>query len=149
MDTSPSISDVDRYFVFRRLLDSIFNILPVCILSLSFLLLPLWSIRHPWNASFHFSFLIVRQSVGLLGQGISLSLGRRYLHKHRQTYIPWVGFEPTIPVFERAKTVHALDRAATVIIRYSYNGGKFRCNIRGVFFRMVANTSSDVACFAE
>jgi hypothetical protein len=27
----------------------------------------------------------------------------------------WVGFEPTIPVFERAKTVHALDSAATVI----------------------------------
>jgi hypothetical protein len=26
-----------------------------------------------------------------------------------------VGFEPTIPVFERAKTVHALDRAATGI----------------------------------
>jgi hypothetical protein len=29
--------------------------------------------------------------------------------------MPGVGFEPTIPVFERAKTVHALDRAATVI----------------------------------
>jgi hypothetical protein len=26
-----------------------------------------------------------------------------------------VGFEPTIPAFERAKTVHALDSAATVI----------------------------------
>jgi hypothetical protein len=26
-----------------------------------------------------------------------------------------VAFEPTIPVFERAQTVHALDRAATVI----------------------------------
>jgi hypothetical protein len=26
-----------------------------------------------------------------------------------------VGFEPKIPVFERAKTVHALDRGATVI----------------------------------
>jgi hypothetical protein len=26
-----------------------------------------------------------------------------------------VGFEPTIPAFERAKTVHALDRAATVM----------------------------------
>jgi hypothetical protein len=26
-----------------------------------------------------------------------------------------VGFEPTIPAFEGAKTVHALDRAATVI----------------------------------
>jgi hypothetical protein len=26
-----------------------------------------------------------------------------------------VEFEPTFPVFERAKTVHALDRVATVI----------------------------------
>jgi hypothetical protein len=29
--------------------------------------------------------------------------------------MPQVGFEPTIPVFVRAKTVHILDRAATVI----------------------------------
>jgi hypothetical protein len=29
--------------------------------------------------------------------------------------MPRVGFEPTIVVFERAKTVHVLDRAATVI----------------------------------
>jgi hypothetical protein len=29
--------------------------------------------------------------------------------------MPRLGFEPTIPVLERAKTVHALDRAATVI----------------------------------
>jgi hypothetical protein len=29
--------------------------------------------------------------------------------------MPGVGFGPTIPVFERAKTVHALYRAATVI----------------------------------
>jgi hypothetical protein len=29
--------------------------------------------------------------------------------------MPQVAFDPTIPVFERAKTVHALDRAATVI----------------------------------
>jgi hypothetical protein len=28
-----------------------------------------------------------------------------------------VGFEPTIPVFEQAKAVHALERAATVIDR--------------------------------
>jgi hypothetical protein len=28
--------------------------------------------------------------------------------------MPWVEFEPTIPVFERAKTVHASDRAAIV-----------------------------------
>jgi hypothetical protein len=36
-------------------------------------------------------------------------------HRTTQTSMPRVGFEPTIPVFERAKTVHALDRAATVI----------------------------------
>jgi hypothetical protein len=28
--------------------------------------------------------------------------------------MPPVGFEPPIPVFERTKTVHALDRAVTV-----------------------------------
>jgi hypothetical protein len=28
--------------------------------------------------------------------------------------MPWVGFEPTIPGSERAKTVHILDRSATV-----------------------------------
>jgi hypothetical protein len=30
-----------------------------------------------------------------------------------------VGFEPTIPVFERAKTSHALDCATTVIVIYA------------------------------
>jgi hypothetical protein len=34
--------------------------------------------------------------------------------------MPWVEFEPTIPAFERAKTVHALDRAATVIGQVIY-----------------------------
>jgi hypothetical protein len=29
--------------------------------------------------------------------------------------LPRVGFEPMIPALERARTVHALDRAATVI----------------------------------
>jgi hypothetical protein len=29
--------------------------------------------------------------------------------------MPQVGFEPKIPVFELAKTVHALDRGATVV----------------------------------
>jgi hypothetical protein len=29
--------------------------------------------------------------------------------------MPRVGFEPRIPVFERTKALHALDRAATVI----------------------------------
>jgi hypothetical protein len=37
------------------------------------------------------------------------------VNKRTQACMPRVGFEPTIPVFERAKTVHALDRAASVI----------------------------------
>jgi hypothetical protein len=58
------------------------------------------------------------QSVGLLERGIGTSQGR-YLHteqhkqnKRTQAYMTRVGFEPTIPVFERAKTVLALARAA-------------------------------------
>jgi hypothetical protein len=37
--------------------------------------------------------------------------------------MPQVEFEPAIPVFERAKTVHALDSAATVIgvVEYSFS----------------------------
>jgi hypothetical protein len=68
----------------------------------------------------HFSnFLIYTQSVGLFGQGISLSQGR-YLHtehKYRinahRPFMFGVRFEPPIPVFKQAKTVYALDRAAT------------------------------------
>jgi hypothetical protein len=33
--------------------------------------------------------------------------------------MPWMGFEPTILVFERAKTVHALDRVATAIGKFN------------------------------
>jgi hypothetical protein len=35
--------------------------------------------------------------------------------KRTKTSTPQVGFELTIPVFQRAKTVHALGQAATVI----------------------------------
>jgi FAD synthase len=66
----------------------------------------------------HFS-----QPVGLRGRVINTSEGR-YLntgqHKQRinaythETSMTYVGFEPTIPASERAKTVHALDREATV-----------------------------------
>jgi hypothetical protein len=36
-------------------------------------------------------------------------------NKRTQTSMLWVGLEPTIPGFEREKTVHALGRATTVI----------------------------------
>jgi hypothetical protein len=66
-------------------------------------------------------FLNLRQLVGLRGWGISLFEGH-YLRRttqtqnnHRQTYISGVWFEPTIPAFEWAKTLHALDCASIVI----------------------------------
>jgi hypothetical protein len=73
-----------------------------------------------------FSFVIFfTQMVGLVGRVISSSQGL-YLytrqHKHRinaythQTSMPWTGFKPTIPASEWAKTVHALDRTATVTV---------------------------------
>jgi hypothetical protein len=37
------------------------------------------------------------------------------MNKRTQTSMPQVGFETTIPVFERVKTVHALGRADTMI----------------------------------
>jgi hypothetical protein len=56
------------------------------------------------------------QSVGLFGEGISQSQGR-YLQTeqtYRHQYLNWKS-NARYPVFERAKTVDALDRAATVM----------------------------------
>jgi hypothetical protein len=39
--------------------------------------------------------------------------------------MPSVGFENTVPVFERAKTVHALDRGAILIGAIPSNPCKF------------------------
>jgi hypothetical protein len=70
-----------------------------------------------------FFILIILQTVGLLGRVISPSQGlypNTGQHKHRinthtyQTFMPCVGFEPTIPAPERVKVVHALDRWATM-----------------------------------
>jgi hypothetical protein len=85
-----------------------------------------WVTIHPWLYSHcgpwpFFSFLI--HTVGRLpwtgDQPVTRPLPTYRItqtqNKRPQTSMPWVGVEPTIPVFERAKTVHALDRAATVI----------------------------------
>jgi hypothetical protein len=37
----------------------------------------------------------------------------------------WVGFERTIPAFELAKTMHALDRSATVTGRFPISAIKY------------------------
>jgi hypothetical protein len=78
------------------------------------------ALQPPWALVSDFQFRNnFSQPVGLLGRAISPSQGL-YLntgeHKHRinaythQTSMPYVGFKPTIPAFELAKT----DRSATV-----------------------------------
>jgi hypothetical protein len=69
-----------------------------------------------------FSILILfTQSVRLLGQGISPSQCR-YIHRTKRAQNKQtnrdasLGLEPTISVLEQAKTVRALDRAATAIV---------------------------------
>jgi hypothetical protein len=47
-------------------------------------------------------------------------------NKRTQISMPWVGFEPTIPASERAKTFHALDRVVTVIGLIYFFGQKCR-----------------------
>jgi hypothetical protein len=74
------------------------------------------------TVAFFFSFLIL-YTVGKtpcmgdqpVARPLSTHRTTQAQNKRRQTPMPRVGFEPTIPVFERAKTVHALDRAVTVI----------------------------------
>jgi hypothetical protein len=51
--------------------------------------------------------------------------------------MPLMGFEPTIPAFEQAKTVHALDCAVTVIsdflVWYSVTQNGLPSNNRFIF----------------
>jgi hypothetical protein len=66
------------------------------------------------NLGLFFSFLIHTQDS--LDGGSSRRKAATDTHNKRaQTFMPRVRFEPMIPVFGRAKTVHALDRAASVI----------------------------------
>jgi hypothetical protein len=59
--------------------------------------------------------------------------------------MPRVGFEPTSPVFERAKTVHALERAATVVGRTLYYRNVPRRNFRLQILEVKWRTEEDDA----
>jgi hypothetical protein len=96
-----------------------FRLFPPSSLACSFLFL--YGSTDLWTLTAFSESQSYMQSVGLLGLGISQSQDR-YLYmttltqnKCTQTSMPRAGFEPTIPVFELAKAVHALDCAATVI----------------------------------
>jgi hypothetical protein len=76
-----------------------------------------------------FSFLIytIRQD-SLDGASARRKAAAYTQNKRTKTSMPRVGLEPTIPVFKRATTVHALGLAATVIGWYDI----FLTNMRSV-----------------
>jgi hypothetical protein len=86
-----------------------------------------------WTLAFFFSFLIL-YTVGMTPWSRDQPVARplpthrrtQTQNKRTQTSMPWVGFEPPIPAFERAKAFHALDRAATVIGTMRFKGINFR-----------------------
>jgi hypothetical protein len=56
--------------------------------------------------------------------------------------MPRVGLESTTPVFERAKTVHALDRTATVIGDRTATSYDFNCDSFLIFvFKLLLKVS--------
>jgi hypothetical protein len=83
---------------------------------------PTWSIAHRWNTSFHFNFLTAytagrtpRTGNQAFSRPLPTHRTTQIQSRRTQTSMPWVEFEPMIPVFEREKTFHALDRAGNVI----------------------------------
>jgi hypothetical protein len=89
----------------------------------------------PWPL---FSFLNYTQSAGLLGRGdqpvarpLPIHRTTQTQNKRTQTSMRRVGLEPTTPVFERAKTVHALVCSATVIGVVNYCLTKNINNLNG------------------
>jgi hypothetical protein len=70
---------------------------------------PLWPL-----AAFSFLIYIVSRNPWT-GDQLPTHRATQTQNKRRQTSMPRVGFESMTPVFERAKTVYTLHRAATVI----------------------------------
>jgi hypothetical protein len=86
------------------------------------LLLLLWLYSSLLGLDCFFSFLILYAVGRTPWTGDQPVAGPQPTHrttqtenKRTQTSMPRVGFEPTIAVLERTKTVHAPDRAATMI----------------------------------
>jgi hypothetical protein len=70
-----------------------------------------------WTLACLFSFLIfyiVGRTPWTGDQSVAMPLPA-HRTAQTQTSMPQVGFEPTIPMFQRAKTVYALDRGATLM----------------------------------
>jgi hypothetical protein len=72
----------------------------------------------PWSFSSFLIFYTVGRTPWTGDQPVARSLLAHRIaqtrNKRTQTSMPQVGFELTIPVFERTKVVHTLDHSATV-----------------------------------
>jgi hypothetical protein len=100
----------------------------------------------PYTACSDSEFLLLKfmnlfgHLVGILGWGISptqglyLYTGQYNTEKPGHTSMPRVGFEPTIPVFERSKTIRALDSAAIGTANFGIVGSNPSRGV-GVFMR--------------
>jgi hypothetical protein len=62
-------------------------------------------------------------------------------NKRTQTSMTRTGFEPTIPPFERGKSVHALDRAATMLGQTASKLSKFQRTLLGISYTGFSSTS--------
>jgi hypothetical protein len=105
-----------KHWVYSNLSSPSELLVPLCPLSLS-----LW-LYSPLDLGRFFSFLILYTFGSTPWTGDQTATRPLPTHRTTQTqnkrthtYMPRVGFEPTIPVLNRANTVHALDRAASVI----------------------------------
>jgi hypothetical protein len=70
-------------------------------------------------------------------------------NKSTHTCMPRVGFEPTIPVFERVKTVHVLDCSATVIKFAQSVCAKLILGFRYSWYEAVQDSTLCVMCYKE
>jgi hypothetical protein len=62
-------------------------------------------------------------------------------NKRTEMSMPRVGFEPTIPVFERAEAVHTLDRVATVTgLIHDYNHSEVIMKIQILEFNLLLSS---------
>jgi hypothetical protein len=79
----------------------------------------LYSSCGPWTLFQFLNLYTVGRTPWTGDQSVArpLPTHRRTQTQNKRTQTP-VGLEPTIPAFERAKMIHALDRAATVIGQY-------------------------------
>jgi hypothetical protein len=105
------------------------------------LLLFLWLYSHLLGLGRFFSFLIL-YTVGRIpwmgDQPVAMPLSTHRTtqtqNKRTQISIPRVRFEPTIPAFKRAKTVHALHRAAILMGSFGYNDAQITRYSKGCRF---------------